>query len=80
MENQILEKRVNVAPQSTTGHYVEKARKVVDLDNINETFYVEGKSQMTTKNHTTLKLNSDVLVTCQTVYDPFGKMYQRSRD
>lgn len=72
--------KVNVAPNSTSGHFIEGARKVVNLDEVNETFFVEGKSKMVTKNHTTLNIDSDCLITCQQVYNPFEKMYQRSRD
>lgn len=75
-----VKERVNVAPSSTSGHFIENARKVVNLDEVNETFFVEGKSQMVTKNHTTLNVYSDCLVTCQTVYNPFEKMYTRAAD
>lgn len=73
-------KKVNVAPSSDSGHYIQEARKVINLDNVNETFYVEGKSKMVTKNHTTLDIDSDCLVTCQMVYNPFAKMYEKSKD
>lgn len=72
--------RVNIAPSSTEGHYVNKARKVIQLDDVTEAFFVEGKSQLTTKNHTTLEMEDDCLINCQVVYDPFAKMYERSRD
>lgn len=72
--------KVNVAPSSDSGHFIKDARKVVNLDEVNETFFVEGKSQMVTKNHPALNIDSDCLVTCQTVYDPFLKMYQRVKD
>ena len=52
-------KRVNVAPSSDEGHYVEKARNIIDLDVTNETFIVEGESELVTKNHTTLKMEED---------------------
>lgn len=73
-------KRVNVAPSSDEGHFVEKARKVVNMDDVTESFFVEGESVLTTKNHTTLKMQDDCLVNCQMVYNPFAKMYERSRD
>lgn len=73
-------KRINVAPSSTEGHFVEKASKVVNLDKVNETFWVEGKSKLTTKNHTTLDMQEDCLITCQVVYDPFSKAFEKSRD
>lgn len=72
--------RVNIAPSSKSGHYVEKAKQVIDLDMINEIFMVKGGGIMTTKNHTTLNMESDCLVTCQQVYNPFTKMMERSRD
>lgn len=71
---------VNVAPSSTEGHFVKDARKVVALDKINETFKVEGKSELVTKNHTTLQMEEDCLITCQTVYDPFTGVFNKSKD
>lgn len=73
-------RKVNVAPSSDSGHYIEKAENVVNLDQVNETFLVEGKSVMTTKNHTTLEIEDTCLVTCQIVYNPFAKMYEKSKD
>ena len=75
-----VKKGVNIAPSSDSGHFIQDARKVVNLDEVNETFFVEGKSKMVTKNHTTLNINTDCLVTCQVVYDPFAKMYEKSKD
>lgn len=77
-----MEKRekVNVAPSSDAGHYVEKAKQVVNLDEVNETFLVKGESELTTKNHTALKMEEDCLITCQNVYNPFKKIFERSRD
>lgn len=72
--------KVNVAPSSDSGHYVEKAKQVVNIDKANETFLVRGVSELTTKNHTTLKMKEDCLITCQVVYDPFAKAFERSRD
>ncbi|MCF3107289.1 hypothetical protein LL912_00720 [Niabella sp. CC-SYL272] len=72
--------RMNVAPSSVEGHFVENAKKIVNLDEVNETFYVEGKSRLVTKNHTTLEMNDDCLITCQTVYDPFKNEFTKSRD
>jgi len=73
--------KVNVAPSSTAGHYVEKAKKVVNLDEVNETFLIEGKSILTTKNHTTLNQDSDIcLITTQNVYNPYSKMFEKSKD
>lgn len=72
--------KVNVAPSSTEGHFVKGAIKVVNLDNVNETFFVEGKSILETKNHTSLEIEDDCLITCQVVYNPFEKMYSKSKD
>lgn len=72
--------RVNVAPSSTEGHFVKGAKQVVNLDKINETFLVEGASILETKNHTSLELKEDCLITCQVVYNPFEKMYSKSID
>ncbi len=72
--------RVNVAPTSESGHFVEKAKNVIQLDDVTESFFVEGESVLTTKNHTTLEMKDDCLVNCQVVYDPFAKMYERSKD
>lgn len=72
--------KVNVAPSSVEGHFVHDANKVVNLDQLNETFLVEGKSSLVTKNHTTLEMNEDCLITCQTVYNPFIKAFEKSRD
>jgi len=71
---------VNVAPSSNAGHYVKGAKQVINLDKVNETFLVEGKSILETKNHTTLELEEDCLITCQVVYNPFEKMYSKSKD
>jgi hypothetical protein len=73
-------KKINVAPSSTEGHFVEKAKQVVELDNINETFLVKGDHLLTTKNHTTLERKETILITCQTVFNPFSKMFERSKD
>lgn len=81
MENRtkFKENLVNVAPSSTEGHYI-KDGNVVELDNENETFFVEGKSELKTKNHTTLKNTEDVLITCQNVYDPVKGVFEKARD
>lgn len=72
--------QVNVAPTSQSGHYVEKAKRVVHLDDVTEAFFVEGSSQLTTQNHTTLIMQDDCLINCQVVYNPFAKMYEKSKD
>lgn len=71
---------VNVAPSSDNGHFVKDAKQVVMLDEVNETFRVKGASQLVTKNHTTLEMEEDCLITCQTVYDPFKEEFTKSRD
>ena len=71
---------VNVAPSSTHGHFVQKAKSVIDLDLVNETFLVEGKSTLTSENHTSLEMKEDCIITCQTVYDPFKDEFTKSRD
>lgn len=74
------QKTVSVAPSSTHGHYVKGAKNVVNLDEVNETFLVEGDSVLETSNHTTLEMGGDCLITCQTVYNPFTEMYNKSKD
>lgn len=71
---------INVAPSSTEGHFVKNARQVVMLDQVNETFSVAGPSELVTKNHTTLEMEDDCLITCQTVYNPFAGVFEKSRD
>ena len=79
METQI-QSRVNVAPSSTEGHFVKEAKNIVNLDQVNETFVIEGASLLETKNHTSLEMKDDCLITCQVVYNPFQRMYQKSQD
>lgn len=79
MNTQILN-GVNVAPSSTSGHFIQDAKNVVNLDQVKETFFVEGKSKLVTKNHTTLEQKHSCLITTQVVYNPFAKMFEQSRD
>lgn len=72
--------KINVAPTSTEGHFVEGANQVIELDAVNETFAVSGSAKLVTKNHTSLDMAEDCLITCQTVYNPFAKIFQKSRD
>lgn len=72
--------KVNVAPSSTHGHFVEGSKQVIDLDVTNETFHVKGKSTLSSANHTTLEMEEDCLITCQTVYDPFTRAFNKSKD
>lgn len=74
------QKAINIAPSSTSGHYVQGAKQVINLDNVNETFHVKGKSKLITANHTTLEIEEDCLITCQTVYDPFIGAFKKSQD
>lgn len=78
MKNQ--NEKVNVAVKSTAGHYVEKAKQVICLDDVKEAFFVEGKAELTTKNHETLPLEKDCLVMPQQVYNPYSKSLERSKD
>lgn len=77
MENKVT---TNVAPSSTEGHFVKGAKQVVMLDEVNETFKVEGAAVLETKNHTTLEIEESCLITCQVVYNPFKRMYSKSQD
>lgn len=72
--------KVNVSPSSSHGHFIEDAEQVINLDQVNETFHVKGKSKLTTSNHTTLDIEEDCLITCQTVYDPFKGVFVKSKD
>ena len=73
--------KVNVAPSSDEGHFITGARNVIELDNkVTELFLIEGKSELVTKNHTTLKQDEDCLISCQQVYNPFSKMMERAKD
>jgi hypothetical protein len=71
---------VNVAPSSTSGHYIQDAENVIDIDNVAETYFVEGKSKLVTKNHTTLEREESSLITTQVVYNPFSAMFQKAKD
>lgn len=71
---------VNVAPSSTSGHFIQGAEKVVNLDNSTEMFFVKGKSSLVTKNHTTLRQQKSCLITTQVVYNPFAKLFEKAKD
>ncbi|MEI2296456.1 hypothetical protein, partial [Sphingobacterium sp. ML3W] len=72
----VQNQKVNVASkESTSGHYAVNPKRVVMLDDINETRFVEGDCVLSTKNHTDLNMKSDCLITIQNVYDPFSKMF-----
>lgn len=70
----------NVAKNSTNGHYVEKAKKVICLDGVKEAFFVEGEAELTTANHQTLPLEKDCLIMPQQVFNPYSQSLERSRD
>ena len=73
--------RVNVAPSSDEGHYVESDdHRAVILDEVNETAFVPGPSRLVTENHTTLEQPEPVLITCQRVVNPLTGLLERSRD
>lgn len=78
--NTATKERVNVAPSSTEGHFIKGAKQVINLDKVNETFHVKGAATLETKNHTSLEITEDCLITCQVVYNPFAKMYAKSQD
>lgn len=78
MKNTIVKE--NVAKNSTSGHYVEKAKQVICLDETKEAFFVEGEAVLTTKNHFTLPMERDCLIMPQQVYNPYSKMLERSKD
>ncbi len=71
---------INVATLSTSGHYVVGSEQVICLDGVSETFYVKGKSKLTTKNHTDLQMDSNCLIVPQQVYNPYLKSLERSKD
>jgi len=79
MDTKVKEK-INVAIKSTEGHFVEKAKKVICLDNVKEAYFVEGNAILTTKNHQTLPLEKDCLIMPQQVYNPYSKLLERSKD
>ncbi len=79
MKTEIMNK-VNVAPSSTEGHFIKGAKQVINLDKINEIFHVKGSAILETKNHTSLEIKDDCLITCQVVYNPFSKMFEMSKD
>ena len=75
------ENKWNVSPSSEVGHYVKGARNVIDLDkDITESFIVEGKSELVTKNHESIQLDEDCLINSQVVYNPYSKMYEKVVD
>lgn len=82
MEKELMEKeeKINVAVNSSQGHFVEKAKRVVCLDKVKEAFFVEGEAELKTKNHQTLSLQKDCLIMPQQVFNPYSQSLERSRD
>ena len=74
------EMKTNIAPSSTHGHFIEMTKKVIELDKINETFYVEEPSELTTNNHTTIINDEECIITCQQVYNHFTGKSIKSQD
>lgn len=73
--------KTNVASkESTAGHFATGAKKVVMLDEITETSFIEGDCILSTKNHTDLEMKSDCLITIQNAYNPLTKMLEKSKD
>ena len=75
-----MKTKINVAPTSTSGHFISKAKNVINLDDVNETFLVEGESVLETANHTTLQQDKTCLITTQVVYNPLEAIYELSKD
>ena len=78
MKPEVLKR--NVAPDSDNGHFVVGQEQVIELDLINETFFVEGAHKMETKNHETMETDTSAIVTCQQVVDPYTGYFERVRD
>ena len=75
-----MQKEVNVAPKSTHVHYIKNAKNVIVLDETKEAFLTEGDSIMTSKNHNETEILDGSLIIPQQVYNPFSKIYERSKD
>jgi hypothetical protein len=50
------------------------------MDDVTETFFIEGKSELVTKNHTTLKQEEDCLIISQQVYNPYTRKFELAID
>ena len=72
--------KINIAPSSNNGHCITKTKKVINLDLINETYLIEEPAELVTENHTTLIQEEEGLITCQVVYNPFARMFEKSKD
>lgn len=78
--NETLILEHNVAPNSTSGHFVRKAKQVICLDGVKEVFFVEGEAELQTKNHQTLPMEKDCLIAPQQVYNQYSQSLERSKD
>lgn len=71
----MLKQKVNVAIDSTSGHFVERLEKnltnfeVIALENVKDGFVVNSGSKMTTKNHTDLITDNPCVIVTQKVRD-----------
>jgi hypothetical protein len=72
--------QINVAPNSTHGHYINNAKNVIVIDQVKEAFLTEGDSTMTSKNNNETQILDGSLIMPQQVYNPFSKLYERSKD
>lgn len=72
--------KVNVAPSSEEGHFVEGASQVINMDMVNEVFDVKGASVLKSKKHTTLKMPEDCTIFCQVVYNSRLKTLEKAKD
>jgi hypothetical protein len=70
---------VNVAPQSTKGHYVKNV-PVVNISEKAEAFFIKEKSEIVSENHGTLGILEKTLTMPQKIYNPYTKSMERSKD
>ena len=78
-----LSNGVNVAPRSSSGHFVKKAQ-VVNLDETQEIYSCnvdEGETAtLETSNHGEITLKEDFTVFTQNAYNPFSKEITKQLD
>jgi len=77
---QFLKEVAVSSKQSTSGHFARGAKRVVLLDEITETSFIEGDCLLSSKNHTDLNMKSDCLISIQQVYNPLTAMFEKSKD
>jgi|694.fasta_scaffold54317_2 hypothetical protein len=78
-----MKRGINVAPASSTaGHFATEVeeRQIVVIDKQKDFRLIEGKSLLTTDKHTNLPMDKDCMVFPQTVFNPFLKLYENSKD